>query len=341
MIASARTFNQKSMGTPLAISVGDINGIGPEIILKGLSKLDLNLSTPVVVAPRTVIEFYAESIFFSTRLNFCSSVDSIKPNQINVLDIWGKKIEPEPGAQSAFGGEVAMQSIEHALTLTQKAKTRGMITAPISKEAVNMAGFSIPGHTEYLAEKCGVDSVLMMLVTKNLRVALVTAHIPVVRVASLITENLIIEKLQLLHHSLKYDFGIASPRIAVFGLNPHAGDGGVIGREEIETIKPALRHAREIGLNVSGPHPADGFFGQQAYKHVDAVLAMYHDQGLASFKALSFGSGVNFTAGLPIIRTSPDHGTAFNIAGKNVADPSSFIEAYKLAEEMARSAHVR
>lgn len=329
------------MDIPLAITIGDINGIGPEIILKALTKTEAHQSTPVVISPETVIRFYAKTMALPTDLNFCTSADQIVPYQINVLDIWGRDVQPSPGKQSAFSGKIAMQSIEHALELTKAGITKAMVTAPISKEAVNLAGYSIPGHTEFLAKECQVESVLMMLVSNNLRVALVTTHVPVAKITTHVTEKAILEKLQLLNHSLKYDFRIPSPKIAVLGLNPHAGDGGVIGQEEIELIEPALKHAKKIGIDVSGPYPADGFFGQQTYKKVDAVLSMYHDQGLAPFKALSFGTGVNFTAGLPIIRTSPDHGTAFDIAGKNQADPSSFIEAYHLAEELTGRSYAR
>ena len=322
------------MHTPIAISIGDINGIGAEIVLKGLSKIDKAQSTPVIVSPISVIEFYAETISFETSWNVCSNISEVIPHQLNVLDIWKDKVHPKPGVQHAFGGKIAMESLEQCIELTKATHTKALVTAPISKEAVNLAGYHIPGHTEFLAKNCGVDSVLMMLVTRQLRVALVTTHVPITKVATHITQEVIIDKLSMLHHSLVQDFGIEQPEISVFGLNPHAGDGGVIGLEEIEIIIPTLQKAREMGFNVTGPHPADGFFGQQAYKHSDAVLAMYHDQGLAPFKLLSFGSGVNFTAGLPIIRTSPDHGTAFTIAGENQANPSSFIEAYQLAVEL-------
>lgn len=322
------------MNKPIAISIGDINGIGAEIVLKALKSFDLTHSTPVILSPKSVVEFYAKTFDFDPEYVVVSSVEEIKPGVINVLDLWDIDIQPVPGVQNAFGGKTAMESIEHAIRLTKEQTTKAMVTAPISKEAVNLAGYKIPGHTEFLAEQCGVESVLMMLVTKELRVALVTTHVPIADVAKHISEVGIIEKLELLDYSLKNDFGIETPEISVFGLNPHAGDGGVIGTEEIDIITPTLQTAKAMGYNVTGPHPADGFFGQQAYKHSDAILAMYHDQGLAPFKLLSFGSGVNFTAGLPIIRTSPDHGTAFNIAGKNQANPSSFTEAYELAVQL-------
>jgi 4-hydroxythreonine-4-phosphate dehydrogenase len=324
------------MSSPrIAISVGDFNGVGPEIILKALAgRKDLK-STPVVVAPASVIEFYAKSAGLADKFQVISSLENVSDHTLNVLDIWQEAPPLSPGRLSRESGHVAIDSIEACIHFTKQKETVAMVTAPISKEAVNLAGFNIPGHTELLAKHCGVQSVLMMLVTKKLRVALVTAHIPVVKIAEKLTGALIIEKLDILYNSLKNDFGISQPSIAVLGLNPHAGDGGVIGREEIEIINPALLTARSRGYQVMGPFPADGFFGQHDFENFDAVLAMYHDQGLAPFKLLSFGNGVNYTAGLPIIRTSPDHGTAFNIAGKNQAQPASFIKAYTMAEQLA------
>ncbi|MBO6795117.1 MAG: 4-hydroxythreonine-4-phosphate dehydrogenase PdxA [Balneolaceae bacterium] len=319
----------------VAISIGDINGIGPEVVIKSLSNLDLSRTTPVIVSPPEVIDFYCKAIGLELDFVKISDPSEIIANQINVLSFDDSEVEITPGVQSVSGGKIAMQSIERCIDLCMKGVAQAMVTAPISKEAVNLAGYDIPGHTEFLAEECGVDEVLMMLVSDNLRVALVTAHISVKDISAAITEELILRKSQLLYHSLKYDFGLSFPKIAVLGLNPHAGDGGVIGREEIEVIEPAIRHAEQSMLPLTGPFPADGFFGQQLHSQFDAILAMYHDQGLAPFKLLSFGHGVNFTAGLPIIRTSPDHGTAFNIAGKGVANPTSFTQAYSLAVQMA------
>lgn len=321
----------------IAISIGDFNGIGPEIILKSLSEADLNASTPVVISPATVIETALSYLPFELDINYTDDSGDIETGIINVLSYPVEGLQITPGIQSAQGGLVAMHSIERSIQLCMDHETQAMVTAPISKEAVNLAGYNIPGHTEFLASKTGMDSVLMMLVSGDLRVALVTTHIPVKEVSSAISEQVIIDKVELLASSLIHDFGIKKPKIGVFGLNPHAGDGGIIGQEEIEIITPALKkiRARRPDLTLHGPMPADGFFGQQLHKQHDAILAMYHDQGLAPFKLLSFGKGVNFTAGLPIIRTSPDHGTAFDIAGKGVANPSSFKEAYKLAIELA------
>lgn len=318
----------------IVFSIGDIHGIGPEVILKSLHEHDFSSSTPVVISPKAVLDFYAEKSGLRFDFQPCISIDQASDTAINVY--WDEDFDDDirPGELIAASGKIAMKSIEKCIHFTNEGTAHAMVTAPISKEAVNLGGYSIPGHTEFLAEKTGVEEVLMMLVNEGLRIALVTAHVPISEVASSISLELILKKAQLLHHSLKFDFGIPEPNIAVLGLNPHAGDGGVIGMEEINIIEPAIRHAKEIGINLSSPFPADGFFGHQLHTQFDAILAMYHDQGLAPFKLLSFGKGVNFTAGLPIIRTSPDHGTAFNIAGLNKANPSSFKQAIHLAEQL-------
>tara|TARA_R110000868_G_scaffold304437_19_gene565356 strand:- start:10458 stop:11447 length:990 start_codon:yes stop_codon:yes gene_type:complete len=323
------------MKPTIGISIGDFNGIGPEIILKALEKIDLEKSSPLIIAPKEILDFYAKELKLALHVNRCEFLDEIDLDHINLLDLPTESLNINPGTQSKKSGLIAMQSIELGIELASLEVTQALVTAPISKEAVNLAGYKIPGHTEFLAEKTNTEEVLMMLVSENFRVALVTAHIPISKVSETITEDLILKKLRLLNESLKTDFGIDSPKIAVFGLNPHAGDGGIIGTEEIDLISPTLQKAIDLGINVEGPFPADGFFGQRIDKEFDAILAMYHDQGLAPFKLLSFGKGVNFTAGLPIIRTSPDHGTAFNIAGKGTANASSFIEAYLLAVHLA------
>ncbi|MGN8224341.1 4-hydroxythreonine-4-phosphate dehydrogenase PdxA [Gracilimonas sp. BCB1] len=321
----------------IAISIGDFNGIGPEIVLKSLSDLDLGTSTPVIISPKEIITSVLSYLPYDLDVNYSEDVTGLQSGTINVLSFAVDNLKMTPGIQSAQSGKAAMQSIEQCIHFCVNHVVNAMVTAPISKEAVNLAGYEIPGHTEFLASQTNTDSVLMMLVSGDLRVALATTHIPVKDISKAITPDVIEEKVEILSSSLIHDFGITNPKIAVFGLNPHAGDGGVIGMEEIDTITPSLKMIREkrTDITLHGPFPADGFFGQQLHKHHDAILAMYHDQGLAPFKLLSFGKGVNFTAGLPIIRTSPDHGTAFDIAGKGVANPSSFKEAYKLAVELA------
>ncbi len=321
----------------IAISIGDYNGIGPEIILKTLSSSTRNVATPVIIAPTRVIEFTNDLISTDTEFHIVDHVSEIRDKKINILNFDSGELEITPGILSAQSGKVAMQSIEKSIQLCMDGNLHAMVTAPISKEAVNLAGYSIPGHTEFLASQTNTNSVLMMLVSGNLRVALVTTHLPIKKVASTISEELIETKIGILAKSLIQDFGIEHPKIAVFGLNPHAGDGGVIGREELELISPLIKKIQQNtkDFTLHGPFPADGFFGQQLQERHDAILAMYHDQGLAPFKLLSFGKGVNFTAGLPIIRTSPDHGTAFDIAGRGLANPSSFKEAFNLAVKLA------
>lgn len=322
----------------IAISIGDFNGIGPEIILKSLSKIDLKKSIPVIIAPKNIIEYYAKLFSPKPEFHFITDPENKKEGKVNVLQLNDDRLKITPGIQSAESGKAAMLSIEKSIELCLKKQADAMVTAPISKEAVNLAGYDIPGHTEFLAAQTNAEHVLMMLVSDNLRVALVTAHVPIKEVAENITAKLIKTKVQILAGSLRNDFGIERPKIAVLGLNPHAGDGGVIGMEEIEIIDPVIKEVRSAQnqFTIHGPFPADGFFGRKLHTKHDAILAMYHDQGLAPFKLLSFGKGVNFTAGLPIIRTSPDHGTAFDIAGKGIADPSSFKEAYKLAVKLAK-----
>ncbi|MGM0589508.1 MAG: 4-hydroxythreonine-4-phosphate dehydrogenase PdxA [Bacteroidota bacterium] len=319
----------------LAVTLGDPNGIGPEITLKTISQLDLNRSTPVLLGAPAIYQYYLQRSNLNLQLHSIGSEKEIQTGTFNVLDPAGTEFELQPGNLTRQAGKWAMRSVEKAIHLCLSGKAQAMITAPISKEAVNKAGYAIPGHTEFLAEKTNTTEYMMMLVQGKLRVALSTIHVPLKEVPRLITEANLVRQFRILHQSLQRDFNIDQPEIAVLGLNPHAGDGGYIGTEELEIIAPALQKARLNDIHVHGPFPADGFFGKKSYQEFDAVLAMYHDQGLVAFKALSFGKGVNFTAGLPIIRTSPDHGTAFDIAGKNIADPGSMQAAYRLAEELA------
>lgn len=310
----------------VALTVGDPNGIGPEVVLKALQSPELRRSVRcVVVGPVLVMEHWAERLGLRDAL---SGVDVV-----NVVP--DDSFEIEPGQIRAGAGRLAMESVAKACDLCLFGDADAMVTAPISKEAIKLGGYDFPGHTEFLAERTGADRFAMMLVSGSLRVALLTIHEPIARIAVLITEERVLETLQTVSDSLSNDFGMAEPRIAVLGLNPHAGDGGVIGREEIDIIQPALEAAQAAGLDVSGPFPADGFFGRRGDKEFDAVLAMYHDQGLAPFKALAMGAGVNVTLGLPIVRTSPDHGTAFGIAGEDVASAASMKAAILLAADIA------
>jgi 4-hydroxythreonine-4-phosphate dehydrogenase len=331
------------MNTRIAISLGDFNGIGPETILRSVVSSNISKDISFVLcAPKKVVQWHCDLLGIENPFTPIKNYDfesTVAANDLPRLALFNLKnipadIEFRPGFIRSDAGEVAMASVDSALQLCLQGTCDALVTAPISKESISLAGYPDPGHTEFLARKCSSNKYLMMLVADQLRVALVTTHLPVREVADAITSDAIFEKLVLLNESLKTDFAIPNPRITVFGLNPHAGDGGVLGTEEIEIITPAIIAAREAGINCTGPSPADGWFGSKSYRHFDAVLAMYHDQGLAPFKALSFGTGVNLTAGLPVVRTSPDHGTAFSIAGKGLADIDSMLSAIKLADEI-------
>ena len=314
--------------------MGDYNGIGPEVTIKALQKIDYEKSIPVWIGYKSVFDFYHHKLKGQLRVREISACDDAKPGFVNIFELghFGKSPVINPGKIEPDAGKAAMRAVETGIDLCLEEKTDALVTAPISKEAIQLAGYNVPGHTEFLAQKTDSKQVLMMLVNNGLRVALVTIHEPLKEVTSLIDKNRIINRLIVLNNSLINDFGIESPKIAVLGLNPHAGDGGVIGQEEIDIIAPAIAEANEQGITADGPFPGDGYFGTRMNEQYDATLAMYHDQGLIPFKTLSFGKGVNFSAGLPIIRTSPDHGTAFSIAGKNKADDSSFLAAFQLAE---------
>ena len=307
----------------IAVSMGDPNGIGPEILAACLRDEQLGERVEIVaVGSAPVLEYYLE------RGGEPLPDVTIEPVDAN------PEFRLLPGRADTHAGSLAMHSVARAITMCQEGRVDAMTTCPISKEVIARAGFDFPGHTEFIAEKTGSAEVLMMMVADALRVGLVSAHVPLSKVAQSVTAESVSRTVRLMAHSLRRDFGIDRPRIAVFGLNPHAGDGGVLGMEEIEIIAPTLASLADTA-ELSGPFPADGFFGSGAWKHVDGVVAMYHDQGLAPFKALSFGRGVNFSAGLPIVRTSPDHGTGFDIAGAGKADPSSLKAALLLAADIA------
>jgi 4-hydroxythreonine-4-phosphate dehydrogenase len=324
------------MKPTIAISMGDFNGVGPEVILKHLSKMDLSSSTPLLIGSETVFQFYEKSLNIRVARHRISETSEIEEGSVNILsisDIDESDIQPSKISKSA--GLAAMKAVEYGINSCLAGQADALVTAPISKEAIHKAGYIYPGHTEFLAEKTGTELVTMILATDQLRVGLQTGHIPMKEVPGSINSNDIIYKIESLDKSLRENFGIDHPKIAVLGLNPHAGDGGVLGTEETEFIQPAVNEVHKKGIHAEGPFPADGFFGSRKHTQYDAILAMYHDQGLIPFKALSFGKGVNFTAGLPIIRTSPDHGTAFDIAGQNKANPDSFTSAYNLAVKMS------
>jgi len=324
------------MNPTIAVSMGDYNGIGPEVALRHISKMTFSESSPLFIGHESVFNFYSDMLGYRIPSRIITGPEQIEPGIVN---IWNSSDDEEidiiPGMNSKNAGAAAMKAVEAGIDFCLNGYCDALVTSPISKEAIHKAGYDVPGHTEFLAEKTSTDNYMMILVSGNLRVGLVTGHIPVKDVSSNINSSLILKQIQTLHKSLNHDFGIIEPKIAVLGLNPHAGDGGILGREEIELITPAIRKANAENITAEGPFPADGFFGNRMYEKFDAILAMYHDQGLIPFKTLSFGTGVNFTAGLPIIRTSPDHGTAFGIAGMKKADGQSFTAAYNLAEKMA------
>ncbi|MEY4350604.1 MAG: 4-hydroxythreonine-4-phosphate dehydrogenase PdxA [Bacteroidota bacterium] len=323
----------------VGLTVGDINGIGPEVLIKALK--DNRILTdiiPVIYGSNKVVSFYKKHLNLQDfNYQTCKSADEVSAKKINVVNVWQDEIEIEPGQSNADGGKYALLSLEAATKDLASGKIDVIVTAPFSKENVAKAGFEFVGHTEYLAEMSGAKEALMVLVSGSLRVALVTTHIPIKDISSKLNKELIVQKIEAFEQSLKKDFGIVKPRIAVLGLNPHAGENGKIGEEEQHIITPAIQQARQNGALAFGPYPADGFFGSKSRTQFDGVLAMYHDQGLAAFKALCFDDGVNFTASLPIVRTSPDHGTAFDIAGKQLADEQSMRSAIYLAVDAYRN----
>ncbi|HKI47609.1 MAG TPA: 4-hydroxythreonine-4-phosphate dehydrogenase PdxA [Balneolales bacterium] len=323
----------------LAISMGDYNGIGPEIILKTLSNDALtNSTTPIIFGSEKVFRFYLDQCDLDIRLQKITSPEEAERGVVNIIDVIDEsQIVINPGGIDVRAGKAAVAAIKEATLACLNDLADAIVTAPISKEAVNKAGFPHPGHTEYLAELCKTSDFVMLLVHDGLRVGLVTIHIPLHSVKEQISEESITERIAIIHRGLINDFGLERPRIAILGLNPHAGDGGVIGREELDVIIPAINSLQKNGFRVDGPFPADGFFGSRQYELFDAVLAMYHDQGLIPFKTIAFHAGVNVTLGLPIVRTSPDHGTAFALAGKNQAEPQSFREAVELAAKIVNN----
>lgn len=311
----------------VGISCGDINGIGLEVILNTFADTRmLDFCTPVIFASLQTVNEYKNQIQNQTPLHGISDLQKIVHNKVNVLNCWKEEIKIDLGKSTKDGGLLASKSLRFAVESLKNNSIDFLVTAPINKDTIQSDSFNYPGHTEYLEANLVGDS-LMILMHENLRIGLITGHIPVSDVSRSITPKLIEKKIKILHKTLVEDFNISKPKIAILGLNPHSGDNGVIGKEEIEVIKPCIERVQKSGKLVYGPYAADGFFGSKTYQQFDAVLAMYHDQGLAPFKSLSFGSGVNFTAGLNKIRTSPDHGTAFEIAGKNMANIDSFKEA--------------
>jgi 4-hydroxythreonine-4-phosphate dehydrogenase len=323
----------------VGITQGDFNGIGYEVIMKTFADHGmLELCTPVVYGIHKVASHYRKMLGIQD-FNFYGVPDASKAvkHHCNFINLSDLDVGMDTGKSTPAAGSWAVKSIQRAMHDLESGLIDVIVTAPINKQNVQGPEFNFPGHTEYFASKTGKSDYLMMLVHENLRVGTVTGHVPIQDVSSKLSADLIVSRLRVMAQSLLQDFGIRGPKIAVLGLNPHAGDGGVIGKEEELIIIPALKKAQQDGLYVFGPFAADGFFGSGAWKAYDGVLAMYHDQGLIPFKSIAFHHGVNFTSGLPIIRTSPDHGTGYDIAGKNTADPSSFREAVYTAIDVYRN----
>ena len=323
----------------VGITQGDINGVGYEVILKVFSDPTmLELCTPIIYGSPKVAAYHRKSLDLPTNFSIVNSASEAANNRLNVVNCTDDEVKVEFSKPDFEAGKAALDALEKAIEEYKEGLVDVIVTAPINKHTIQSNEFSFPGHTEYIEGKLGNgEKALMILMKDDFRVALVTGHIPVREIASTITKELIQEKLAIFNHSLKQDFGIGTPRIAVLSLNPHAGDEGLLGTEEQEIIIPAIQEMAAKGILCYGPYPADGFMGAGNFAHFDGVLAMYHDQGLAPFKALAMDEGVNYTAGLPVVRTSPAHGTAYDIAGQNRADEQSFRHALYLAIDVFRN----
>lgn len=318
----------------VGISIGDPNGIGIEVILKIFEQKELfDFFTPVLYGNMKLISFQKRHLNLRTSLSPFKQGGKLSPNQVNVVDVWDKVYNTTFGKSTLEGGEQALKSLKAATAALKEGHVDVLVTAPIDKHNIQSDTFKFPGHTDFLAKELGGKS-LMFMITDELKVGLLTDHVPVSEVAELITPERIEEKVSLMMRSLIEDFGISKPKIGVLGINPHTGDQGIIGSEDDEVLRPTLKKIYNKGQIVMGPYAADSFFGAQTHTQFDAVLAVYHDQGLIPFKTLSFGRGVNYTAGLTKVRTSPDHGTAFEIAGKGEARIDSFKEALFAARQI-------
>ena len=323
----------------VGITQGDINGVGYEVILKTFSDpVMLELCTPIIYGSPKVDAYHRKSLDLPTNFSIVNSAAEAVHNRLSVVNCTDDEVKVEFSKADPEAGKAALGALERAIEEYKEGLVDVIVTAPINKHTIQSETFAFPGHTEYIEERLGNGAKsLMILMKDDFRVALVTGHIPVSQIASTITKELIQEKLAIFNHSLKQDFAIGAPRIAVLSLNPHAGDEGLLGKEEEEIIIPALKEMAARGILCYGPYPADGFMGSGNFTHFDGVLAMYHDQGLAPFKALVMDEGVNYTAGLPVIRTSPAHGTAYDIAGKGLASEDSFRQAIYVAIDVFRN----
>jgi 4-hydroxythreonine-4-phosphate dehydrogenase len=323
----------------VAITQGDTNGVGYEVILKVFSDPNiLELCTPIIYGSPKIASYHRKALNLDVPYTIINHAEEARDGRVNLLACFDDEIKIEMGQPSQEAGAAALKALDRAMTDYRSELYDVLVTAPINKATIQSPGFHFPGHTEYIETSVGEgQKALMILMNETLRVALVTTHLPIKDIAKAITKEGIIEKATIFHKALKRDFRISSPRIAVLSLNPHAGDNGLLGSEEKDIILPAIEELADKGIQAFGPFAADGFFGSGAYDHFDGVLAMYHDQGLAPFKTIALESGVNYTAGLPIVRTSPDHGTAYDIAGKGIADENSMRQAIFTAIDVFRN----
>lgn len=321
----------------VGITIGDLNGIGSEIILKTFQDPRmLDFCTPVIFASVKLMSFYKKELNSAVSLHGIDSLDKVIHKKVNVLNVWKEAVEVNFGQENPKAGAYSIKSLKAAVAALKKDQIDVLVTAPIHKSNIQSKAFSFPGHTDYLNQELEGNS-MMFMVAGNLRVGLLTDHVPVKDVSSTITPELIKQKIETVNKTLRQDFGIITPKIAVLGINPHTGDNGVIGKEDDHVLRPTLKELNEKGVLAYGPYAADSFFGSQNYKNFDAIIAAYHDQGLVPFKTLAFGKGVNYTAGLSKIRTSPDHGTAYDMAGKNQASNESFQAALFKALEIHKT----
>lgn len=332
--------NAQSNNIRIGISQGDTNGVGYELIFKTFADNAMfEICTPIIFGHIKAANYHRKALNADVQLHVINEAEDAVAGKLNFVNVADDDVKVEYGVQSAEAGHAAFVSLECAIEAYKCGSIDALVTAPINKASIQSTNFRFVGHTEYLQDRVGDEQSepLMILCNNLMRVALVTTHLPISEVAFAVTEDKVAQKIKLLYESLKRDFNLSAPRIAVLALNPHAGDGGVLGHEETEIIAPVVRTLSDAGMPCYGPYAADGFFGAGQYRHFDGILAMYHDQGLAPFKALSMNDGVNFTAGLPIVRTSPDHGTAYDIAGKGLADANSFRQAIYAAIDICRN----
>jgi 4-hydroxythreonine-4-phosphate dehydrogenase len=322
----------------IGFTMGDINGIGLEVTLKALRHVKIfEYCIPIIYGSGKIVSYH-KNILDDEAFDFnnCNQLNEVRPGRVNIINLWNESYNITLGKPTEASGQVALRSLEAAVNDLKEGSIHALVTAPISKQAMQMAGFPHVGHTEFLAQAAGAKEALMLMISRQMKLGLVTAHVPLMNVPALITKELVQKRISQFEKALKRDFGYERPTIAVMGLNPHAGDEGLIGTEDNDMIRPAIIEAKKSGSMVMGPFSADGFFGSGQYKKFDGILAMYHDQGLIPFKALSFGDGVNYSAGLNMVRTSPDHGTAFEIAGKNEADAGSMVQAIFTAIDIVK-----